>query len=52
MENKGFNLIINKNFWEGVINLFDNYLLGLFVINEYFDVDYLSFYYEYIVRNF
>jgi hypothetical protein len=52
LENKGFNLITNKNLREGVINLFDNHLSGLSATNEHFDVDYSSFHYEYIARNF
>jgi len=52
LENKGFNLITNRNLREGIINLFDNSLSGLAATNEQFDIDYSSFQYEYIARNF
>jgi hypothetical protein len=51
-ENKGFNLITNRNIQEGIINLFDNHLSGLVATNEQLDIDYSSFHYEYIARNF
>jgi len=52
LENKGFNVITNKNLQEGVINLFDNHLSNLAATNGQLDVDYSSFHYEYIARNF
>ena len=52
LENKGFNLITNRNLQEGIINLFDNHLSGLEATNEQLDIDYSSFHYEYIARNF
>lgn len=52
LENKGFNLITNRNLREGVINLFDNELSSLAATNGQLDVDNSSFHYEYIARNF
>ena len=52
LENKGFNIITNRNLREGIINLFDNHLSGLSATNEHLDIDYSSFHYEYIARNF
>jgi len=52
LENKGYNIIRNRNLREELINLFDDWLSGLAATNEQLDVGASSFHYEYIAKNF
>jgi len=52
LENRGYNLIRNRELREKVINLFEQRLSGLAATNNQLDIDNSSFHYEYIAKNF
>ena len=52
LENRGFNLIRNRELRNQIINLFEVRLAGLATANNQLDIDNSSFHYEYIAKNF